>query len=412
MARFLHISTFFPPYAFGGEAVFMRRLCDHLHQEGHDVEVIHCVDSFRVFESTPVSNITYPYRVHRIESGWGPLSPVHSYLTGRAGPWKSRVLREAIERFSPDVIHFHSPSLLGAPEILAWGNAIKLYTLHDHWLVCPTHVLFQNRERPCEAPLTCARCLLAHRRPPPIWRADSRWKQQLRHIHRFLAPSRFTMERHLADNLPMRIEHFPLFVPPPSHAPTGDAQSHFLMAGRLEELKGFLGIAQLWPSSAPPLHIAGHGNQRAQIEAIAQRKPNVRVLPWLDDHALAAQYAGAIAVLAPSRTHETFGLTAVEAAAHGKPIVARSVGGLRELIADHQIGLITETDQDLISAALGLARSPELANFLGRNGTRTFLRQWTWEAFRERYFQLIDALQIEHQGSSRFSLRADKTVKE
>jgi hypothetical protein len=39
-----------------------------------------------------------------------------------------------------DVIHYHNISLVGGPTILAYGQGIKLYTMHEYWLVCPTHV--------------------------------------------------------------------------------------------------------------------------------------------------------------------------------------------------------------------------------------------------------------------------------
>jgi len=46
--NFLHLTTFYPPYSFGGDAMYLYRLCHNLADMGHHVEVIHCVDSFHL----------------------------------------------------------------------------------------------------------------------------------------------------------------------------------------------------------------------------------------------------------------------------------------------------------------------------------------------------------------------------
>ena len=46
--RFCMVTTFFPPYHFGGDAVFVANLANLLAGAGHHVEVVHCVDSFRL----------------------------------------------------------------------------------------------------------------------------------------------------------------------------------------------------------------------------------------------------------------------------------------------------------------------------------------------------------------------------
>ena len=178
--RFLHVTTFYPPYSFGGDAIYVARLAQALAERGHQVDVVHCVDSYRLLarrreqrmndaEPTAVGQAHPNITVHGLESGWGWLSPLLSQQTGR--PYlKRRVLQHLIDQ-GVDVIHFHNTSLFG-PGALSLGSArlraVKLYTTHEHWLVCPTHVLWRfNRER-CERP-TCFRCTLAAGRPPQLW---------------------------------------------------------------------------------------------------------------------------------------------------------------------------------------------------------------------------------------------------
>ena len=46
--RFLHFTTFYPPYSFGGDAMYLYRLCHALADAGHEVDVVHCIDSYHL----------------------------------------------------------------------------------------------------------------------------------------------------------------------------------------------------------------------------------------------------------------------------------------------------------------------------------------------------------------------------
>ena len=50
---FCMVTTFYPPYHFGGEAMYLYHLTNELARRGHEVTVVHCVDSFNVLTSAP-----------------------------------------------------------------------------------------------------------------------------------------------------------------------------------------------------------------------------------------------------------------------------------------------------------------------------------------------------------------------
>ncbi len=58
---------------------------------------------------------------------------------------------EAILAKGFDVIHYHNVSQVGGPGVWALGEAIKLYTAHEHWLVCPNHVWWRHNRELCTA---------------------------------------------------------------------------------------------------------------------------------------------------------------------------------------------------------------------------------------------------------------------
>lgn len=130
-----------------------------------------------------------------------------------------------------------------------------------------------------------------------------------------------------------------------------------LFAGRLEPLKGadtLLGaVAQLCEEERFDDVItlvigedsgdgSAAGGERRRLEAVAGGhglQARVRFLGAIEHEDLADYYALADICVVPSRT-ETFGLVALEAQALGTPVVASAVGGLTEIIADGETGIL------------------------------------------------------------------------
>ena len=83
------------------------------------------------------------------------LSAIVTQQSGRPGLKSGRLARILDSGF--DVIHFHNISLVGGPGVLSYGRGLKLYTMNEHWLVCPMHVLWKRNREPCHKP-ECLRC--------------------------------------------------------------------------------------------------------------------------------------------------------------------------------------------------------------------------------------------------------------
>ncbi len=83
--NFLHLTIFYPPYHFGGDAMYIYRLAHALGDAGHHVDVVHCLDAYHLLHPAE-PQIQFPEhpRVHRhgLRSGWGWLSPLLSSSDG------------------------------------------------------------------------------------------------------------------------------------------------------------------------------------------------------------------------------------------------------------------------------------------------------------------------------------------
>jgi glycosyltransferase involved in cell wall biosynthesis len=397
--RFCMVTTFYPPYNFGGDGIFVRRLSHELARRGHHVEVIHCRDAYRLLHrGEPEGGYDDPpgVVVHGLESGAGPLSPLATQQTG-APLFKRRAIRRILDQ-GFDVIHFHNVSLVGGPGVLACGRGIKLYTPHEYWLVCPTHVLFRYHRAPCVKP-HCFTCTLSYGRPPQWWRYTDLLPRSLEHLDALLAPSLFSRDVHLRAGFRVPIEHLPLFIQPPeprpSAPPARDARGlpYFLFAGRLEKIKGLhtlLPVFRRWTRAR--LLVAGEGGWESHLRDMARDCPTVEFVGFRTRSQLDDLYRHAMALIVPSVNFEVGPLVALEALAHGTPVIGRNIGSISEAVTDTGAGFTYDDDAGLLKALDRLMDEPGLRSTLGERGREGFQRSWTPDAHLDRYLGLIDRI--------------------
>jgi glycosyltransferase involved in cell wall biosynthesis len=110
-----------------------------------------------------------------------------------------------------------------------------------------------------------------------------------------------------------------------------------------------------------PIRVAGTG---PDLELLRAAYPEAEFLGRVDDRELAGLYAGARALLVPSM--EEFGITAVEAQAAGRPVIAAAAGGALETVIDGETGILATLDdieafREAIERIDSLSLSPERA---------------------------------------------------
>lgn len=393
--RFCMVTTFYPPFHTGGDAIYVRRLVEALASRGHRVDVIHSEDAYRIGgHDAPRDDRPLPEGVRRLplRTRWPLLATTLAHQLGAPAMYRASLARH-LERERYDVIHFHNVSLMGGPDVLRMGRAVKLYTTHEYWLVCSTHVLFAFEREPCTT-RHCLACTLASRRPPQFWRLGSRLARAAASVDAFIAPSRFALERHRREGFEGPMEVIPCFVPP---APPGEAvttqRPYFLYAGRLEKLKGTRDLLELFATyRQADLVIAGAGTLREELVRKARDLPHVRFVGHLSREELGPLYRGAIALLAPSRCYETFGLAVAEALSHGTPAIAREIGALAEIVHESGGGLTFHTLAECREAMNRLQGDTALRLELSERGLAAVGRSFTEEVHMERYLDLVERM--------------------
>ena len=246
--RIAMLTTFYPPHNFGGDGIGVQRLARALVARGHEVTVLHDVDAWRLLASGPEpepGEEPEGLEVVRLTSRLGAASTLLTQQLGRPiAHGRAIAARLAAGRF--DIIHYNNISLVGGPGILALGDAVKIYEAHEHWLVCPSHVLWRHNRELCTGK-QCIRCVIRYRRPPQMWRYTGLLERQLEHVDLFIAKSEFSRRKHREFGFPRDMEVLPYFLPDLEPSPTaaGDGRDsppeeppphprpYFLFVGRL-----------------------------------------------------------------------------------------------------------------------------------------------------------------------------------
>jgi glycosyltransferase involved in cell wall biosynthesis len=166
------------------------------------------------------------------------------------------------------------------------------------------------------------------------------------------------------------------FSPPPAERLReirkrfGLQRPYLLQVGALEPRRGtdlaVAAVASLRDRYSD-LELVLAGESRAHIAALEQPPPWVRCLGWVDDADLPGLYAGAGAVLAPSRG-EGFDLPILEALASGAVVVASDIPVHREHFGSAVEAFASENVEALAGAAATVLEDSERAATLRATG--------------------------------------------
>lgn len=399
------ITTFYPPYNFGGDGIATERLVNALAADGHDVHVVHDRDAYELLAGRSPDRAVEHHpgvTVHTLRRTRRPrLELLVSHQLGRP-IGAHRGIRAVLDSHEFDVVHYHNISLLGGPNVLKYGRGVKLCTMHDYWFVCPMHVLWRDDREACTK-RSCFTCTLRGHRPPQLWRYTGSLRRAVRHVDAFIAPSRSAAVLQARNGFPAPVHHIPNFLPMHRNSgidrrPTAPIhpRPYFLYVGRLEKLKGVQVLLDLFREyTAADLLIAGTGTYEGELRGQAEGLSHVHFLGRVDYERLQEIYRQALAVLVPSLCFETFGFVVIEAFSTHTPVLVNAIGALPEVAAAG--GLVYRTPAELREMMERLRTQPALRQALGERGFQDYVDNYTDEQHLKRYYALIE--DIEHARS-------------
>jgi glycosyltransferase involved in cell wall biosynthesis len=278
-------------------------------------------------------------------------------------------LRDLLRRERPDVLHLHNPYPLLSPWVIRTARAAGVpvvHTLHNFRQTC-VNGLFHRADTGQE----CHACAGRMVGLPAIRhacyrgsRAQSAVMAATLALHRRTWP---LLDRVLALTpamaayaasigvAPERIVIRPNCVPDPG-PPTGPGTG-FLFVGRLSAEKGVGLLLDAWDrhpeGSLGRLRLAGDGPLAPLVRERAATRADITYLGRLDPADVATAMRAAAVVVVPSTWDEVCPTVAIEALAHGRPVLATALGGLPWLIED--AGWTVAPTVEALAAALPTA---------------------------------------------------------
>ncbi len=307
------LTTSYPRYEGDPAGNFVADAVERLRERGVEVEVV-----------SPAS-----FRHYGIAYGAGVMGNL------RRRPWRAGVL----------------PVMLGSFSRAARRAARDADLMHAHWL--PAGAVALTTGKPFVVQLWGTDVELARR-------ARSLARAVLRRARLVICASNALADA--ARELGAReVRVIPSGVDVPERVAEEAEPSEVLFAGRLSPEKGILDLVEA--AQGMKLVVAGDGPLRDRVPG---------ALGFVPHHALGPLYERAAVVAVPSH-REGFGVVCAEAMAYGRPVVAGAVGGLLDLVADGETGLLVPP-RDV----------PALRRALERLLSDRGLRQRMGEAGRER----------------------------
>jgi glycogen(starch) synthase len=195
--------------------------------------------------------------------------------------------------------------------------------------------------------------------------------------------------------------HYGYKAPPLLPKPLPVENPRILCLGRFEGLKGFdlaLSAFASLTGRYPNLRLilAGDGPERSNLEQQTAQlgiRNALDFVGWVAPDKVPELINSATLLVVPSR-QEGFGLVALEAALMARPVVATRVGGLPEVVAHGQTGLLVEPDdsRSLANAISFLLDHPEEASQMGQAARRRAREKFGWEQCVAAYDRLYQRM--------------------
>lgn len=386
--KILQANKFF--YPFGGSETYFFGLRKMLSDHGHQVIDFSMQDDRNLdseYSKYFVSPVNYDSK--------NPLAKLKAAGRLVYSFEAKRKFAKLIKDTQPDIIHLHniyhqiSPSIL---QVTAKFDIPVVLTTHDLKILCPNYQMFTQGEI-CER---CKvydyenaiehRCLknskLRSRLVAFEMKLHRKWlKSYRKNIDMLIAPSDFMRNKFIEWRWAKdKIIHLPNFADlyELSNLKVNQDQGDYLVYfGRLSHEKGLETLIRSMAlvRSAAKLKIIGSGPQEKELKRLVQRlklEDKIDFVGFLSGSELHYVVANSRFSVMPSIIYENNPLAVIESLALGRAVIGSDIGGIPELVIDHQTGLNfkSQDSQDLAQKIDYAWSNQDKMNQWGSNGKR------------------------------------------
>lgn len=324
-------------------------------------------------------------------------------LSLAAAPWNpaaASTVREAAERFKPDIAHIHNTWFATSPAAVSALHGLGLpvvMTLHNFRLMCAAATLYRDGA-PCHdcvgghpwhavryrcyrdsvTQSAVAAATIALQRQRDTWH---------RSVERFLALSEFGRELFVEGGLAPEkvvVKANSVADPGPRDRPPSASRT-VVFLGRLSEEKGIRTLLEAWDTKQGDLNLLIIGTGPLEGELQRHASPTVQFAGQLSHEQVVSHLLTARALVFPSTWYEGQPLVALEAAAAGLPVLLSDLGAMPELFAPGSNDLLFPAgDVEVLGQRLRQLGDDAFVDRFGELARRRFEQRYTHAAAMRR----------------------------
>jgi glycosyltransferase involved in cell wall biosynthesis len=349
--RILQVHNKYRP-GWGGEETVVALEAELLRSNGHEVD--------QVFAWTKELDVASALRL--FAAGFGTVWSFRGYS----------MMKKAIARFSPDIVHVHNTFPLLSPSVF-WAadraGVPAVQTLHNYRLTCANSLLLRED-------LGCQECVghfpwpgLRHRclgssfsRTAAVTSMNviHRWLGTFQtKVHAYIVLTAFSKEIQVRGGLPRERIHIKPNFSPATVMLRSPRLRRFVFAGSIAHFKGVHLLLEAWArlaSAGHQLMMIGDGPDRAELEqrfaaheniVWCGNQPREKVLDLISESRW---------LVLPSLAYENFPMSVLEALAAGTPVIVPNHGAFAAMVSDGVQGLqFSAGDADSLATTLQAA---------------------------------------------------------
>lgn len=352
--------------------------------------------------------------------GLHEASPFNLLGVAACAPWSGsglRLVRRAIARFKPGVMHVHNTFPLLSPSVYyAAGHSSSspavVMTAHNYRMFCAAGNCMRDGA-------LCTKCIETRSARHAVIHGcyrNSRLKSVpvaamiglhntlgtfSRRVHAIIAQTEFQRDMLLSSGLPApRIFVKPhCIVPKLDPLPWQDREDRVVFIGRLSPEKGLDMLLQAWKrlgDRAPELVVIGGGSRQPDYERLAIElglAARVRFLGFVSEARKWDELRKSKLLVMPTQWYETFGLVFAEAFAVGVPVIASKLGCIPWVVQDGSEGVLVDpTDVDAwVQSVLRLNASGSSLQKMSENSYGRYRREYAVAGHVEQLEQIYAA---------------------
>lgn len=365
--RILHLSQFHAP-VIGGEERHVVSLSEGLAARGHDVTVATLAHPDRppihVKNGVTVRSLTGLAQ----RGGFLFSDAERRHVPPFPDPELVLKLGRLVREVRPDVVHGHNWMLHAYLPLKRRKGPRFVVTLHDYSLICARKNLMRFNQEPCSGPSArkCLPCAADHFGAVVggvtcvgNWLSSA---YERRAVDRFIAVSRAVATVCGLDRGDTPYDVLPTFIPDdvgqlgPAEDPRLSQlppKGYLLFVGDLTGGKGIHVLLEAYRqlTDPPPLVLIG----RRCPDTPTALPANVHLFESWPHPAVMQAWSRCLFGIAPSVWAEACGTIVMEGHAVGRPMIASDTGGLRDLVAPGETGLLVPPGD--VTALAGAMRS-------------------------------------------------------